>query len=62
MRIDTNLRDAAPQNNEAYFSQTKRLVFVPAGTIIDIASNPLWYDSSGVSQIWAKVKTTYKPL
>ncbi len=62
MRIDTNLRDAAPQDNATYFSQTKRLGFVPAGTIIDVTSKPLWYKRSGVSQIWAEVKTSYKPL
>lgn len=62
MIIDTNLRDAAPQDNEVYFSETKRLGYVPAGTIIDITAKPLWYERSGVSQIWAEVKTTYKPL
>lgn len=61
-RIDTNLRDDAPQNNETYFKNTKRLGYVPAGTSFVVQSQARQYDRAGVFQIWAEIETDYKPI
>lgn len=62
MRIDTNLRDDAPQDNDTYFKNTKRLGFVPAGTSVFVHSSARTYDRAGVTQVWVEVDTDFKPV